>query len=245
MLALAESAEQRVRRRAQDAAPLRIGYVSWLPDAPEALLAPVRLRTDDWVLPSHLQVERVAQGTLDLAVAWVPADQAAALGVVPHLLRVESLPALAPGSGTAGPVPAGDTTVLLDADERAWSSWNRFAAEFARATGAGTAAVEDGGITGEAFHAHVRELGVPLLTSPKRHLGATPPGLVHREVVRPVPLWTWSLVHRANDDRPAVHQAVKALLAYGHSRQWDRSPRDERWWAPDDDPHRDSLTPAC
>ena len=53
--------------------PLRLGYVSWLP--PEAAAIPdPRIRVDEWVLPSHTQAERVAEGSLDLAIAWIADD---------------------------------------------------------------------------------------------------------------------------------------------------------------------------
>ncbi|PRC60985.1 LysR family transcriptional regulator, partial [Mycobacterium sp. ITM-2017-0098] len=35
-------------------------------------------------------------------------------------------------------------TVLVDSDESSWSSWNRFAEQFAREAGAQTVRVEDG-----------------------------------------------------------------------------------------------------
>jgi hypothetical protein len=52
MLALAEDARQRLHRTAAETTPLRIGYVSWLPDDIAALLAPTApLRVDEWVCP--------------------------------------------------------------------------------------------------------------------------------------------------------------------------------------------------
>ena len=72
MLALAEDARQRLRRKAAQTTPLRMGYVSWLPEDITALLAPTAaVRVDEWVLPSHAQADRVAEGSLDLALAWV------------------------------------------------------------------------------------------------------------------------------------------------------------------------------
>ena len=55
ILALAASAQ---RHLAGTSGPLRLGYVSWLPDE---LVASVRseLRVDEWVMPSHLQIGRV------------------------------------------------------------------------------------------------------------------------------------------------------------------------------------------
>jgi DNA-binding transcriptional LysR family regulator len=241
LLAMAEGIERRVRQRTADTTPVRIGYVSWFPDSADTLVSPVAIRIDDWVLPSHAQAERVMQGSLDLAVAWVTTTGATDLGLTAHLLRAEPLRALVPGRGTASPVPAARLTVLVDGDQPAWSSWNRFAREFAAATGARTVTIDDGGITGEAFHAHVRRLGTAVLTSPKRHHAATPPGLVPCSVVDPTPLWTWSLLHRADDDRPDVRHVVQSLQAFAHTRHWDR-PTDDAWWIPADDPHAKALT---
>ena len=71
MLALAEEARQRLRLKAAQTTPLRMGYVSWLPEDITALLAPTAaVRVDEWVLPSHAQTDRVAEGSLDLALAW-------------------------------------------------------------------------------------------------------------------------------------------------------------------------------
>src|ERR1700728_4817619 len=57
-------------RKGGDELPLRLGYVSWLP--PQSTASPnLRLRIDEWVLPSHTQAARVAEGSLDLAIAWI------------------------------------------------------------------------------------------------------------------------------------------------------------------------------
>ena len=53
--------------------PLRLGYVSWLP--PEAAAMPdLRVRVDEWVLPSHTQAARAAEGSLDLAINMIWKD---------------------------------------------------------------------------------------------------------------------------------------------------------------------------
>ena len=52
MLALAEDARQRLRHKSAETTPLRMGYVSWLPEDITALLAPMAaVRVDEWVLP--------------------------------------------------------------------------------------------------------------------------------------------------------------------------------------------------
>jgi len=238
MLALAEDARQRLHRKAAETTPLRLGYVSWLPDDIAALAAGVRV--DEWVLPSHAQADRVADGSLDLALAWVDGRDIETRGLTAHLVRAEALHAVRPGA--AETVDAATVTVLVDSGSPAWSSWNRFAKEFATATGARVAMIDDGGITGDAFYGHVRRLRVPVLESPKRHTVPTPPSLGTCLVADPVPLWTWSLLHRADDDRPTVRAVVESLLALAESRKWRSAPTG-RWWLPAADPHRATLEP--
>src|SRR6476661_2881702 len=69
IIALASSAQRRLEGTS---GPLRLGYVSWLPDE---LVASVRsdLRLDEWVMPSNIQIARVLDGGLDAAIAWAPA----------------------------------------------------------------------------------------------------------------------------------------------------------------------------
>ncbi|WP_236791069.1 LysR family transcriptional regulator [Amycolatopsis sp. GM8] len=241
ILALADDAAQRARATATETSPLRLGYVSWLPDNVQALVAPAAaVRVDDWILPSHAQADRVAEGSLDLALAWIGARDAADRGLVAHLVRAEPLPAVLPAMTSTDPVAARELTVLVDADESAWSSWNRFAIEFAEDAGARIAKIQDGGVTGEAFFAHVRRINAPVLASPKRHTAVTPPGLGHRPVGDPVPLWTWSLLHRTGDDRANVRHVADALVAYARGRRWTSAPA-TRWWLPAGDPHRGAL----
>ncbi len=239
MLALAEDARQRLHRAAAETTPLRMGYVSWFPDDIAAALAPTApVRVDEWVLPSHAQADRVADGSLDLALAWVDDRDIETRGLTAHLMRAEPLHAVRPGAPE--PVPAAGVTVLIDSGSATWSSWNSFAHGFASDVGARVANVEDGGITGDAFYAHVRRLRVPVLESPKRHTRATPPRLGQCPVTDPVPLWTWSLLHRANDDRPAVAHVVESLVALAEGKAWRSAPTD-RWWLPANDPHRTLL----
>ena len=124
ILALAGAAQ---RRLASASGPVRLGYVSWLPDA---LSSSVRtdLRIDEWVMPSHIQIERVLEGTLDAAIAWAPhADDR--LDV--RLLWPEPLHAVTPVRGKAEAVRATDVRVLVDADLTSWDAWNRYAEAFA------------------------------------------------------------------------------------------------------------------
>jgi hypothetical protein len=71
---------------------------------------------DAWVLPSHAQAGRVADGSIDLAICWVqPADLAAGeLDARP--IGADRLYAVSPGADTR-PVAARDTLLLVDADD--------------------------------------------------------------------------------------------------------------------------------
>jgi DNA-binding transcriptional LysR family regulator len=241
ILSLADDAKRRLQRAAAQSTPVRLGYVSWLPDDVNSMVgSAVALRIDEWVLPSHVQADRVAEGTLDVALAWVTAEHVKERGLTAHLLRAEPLHAVLPGVSSTEPIAAQKVRVLVDADESAWSSWNRFAEEFAAHTGARIVRIDDGGVTGDAFYVHVRKIGAAVLASPKRHTAVTPPSLGQRPVAEPVPLWTWSLLHRQDDDRASVRGVVDSLLAVARSRDW-LDPPAERWWTPSDDPHRSIL----
>ncbi|OBA61157.1 LysR family transcriptional regulator [Mycobacterium sp. 1100029.7] len=241
ILALADDAKSRVQRGAARSAPVRLGYVSWLPADLDSVVGPAAaLRIDEWVLPSHVQADRVADGTLDVALAWITQEQATNRRLAAHLLRAEPLHAVAPGGKSSEYVEAQRVCVLVDADKSAWWSWNRFAEAFAADTGARVVQVGDGGITGDAFYAHVRKLRVAVLASPKRHTAVAPPRLVQRAVAKPTPLWTWSLLHRQDEARAAVRSVVDSLLAVARDRDW-ATPPDQPWWVPADDPHRGAL----
>jgi DNA-binding transcriptional LysR family regulator len=242
MLSLADDAKHRLLQAAALSTPVRLGYVSWLPDDLNNLVGPgVSLRIDEWVLPSHTQADRVAEGTLDVALTWLSAEHARKRGLTAHLLRAEPLCAVVPSLSSAEPIAAHQVRVLVDADESAWSSWNRFAEEFAADTGARIVRIDDGGITGDAFYVHVRRIGAAVLASPKRHTAVTPPSLGQRPVAEPVPLWTWSLLHRQHDDRVSVRRVVDSLLAVARGQDW-LTPPAGRWWVPSDDPHRSVLS---
>jgi hypothetical protein len=135
-------------------------------------------------------------------------------------------------------VRAQDTLVLVDADTASWASWNLYAEEFAAATGATVVRIDDGGVTGPAFFDHVRRLRRPVVNSPKGQTTPIPPDLAQRPVVRPSPYWTWSLVWRRDETRPAVRDAVDALTSDVGSLGLD-SPD---VWLPADDPYRLSGT---
>jgi len=228
--ALLERADDLRRRASQltGAEAVRLGYVSWLPaDLTARTAAVAQLLIDAWVAPSHTQAARVADGSLDLAVCWVPAEDLRRLGLNAKLIGADRVYTVA--TTGKGPVKARDTTVLLDDDATAWWSWNLYAELFSADTGARAVRISDGGITGPAFFDHVRRGRCPVINCPKGQRTPLPPDLVRREVVDPVPYWTWSLVWRANEVRAPVLAAVDAIEAAG---------LETGAWLPADDPHR-------
>ena len=230
VLASATRAFDRARKGGGEL-PLRLGYVSWLP--PEAAAIPdPRIRIDEWVLPSHTQAGRVANGSLDLGIAWVEEADIARLNLSAHLLWYESLQAVMPrahGATRHESVPAAELTVLIDVDEASWSSWNRYASAFAAANQASVTKINDGGITGPAFFDHVARLRRPVLESPKRHAEPMPPTLTRRAVRPPVPLWGWALLHRADDARPVVTRATQILTDLASTCGWLTPPAEPHW----------------
>jgi DNA-binding transcriptional LysR family regulator len=234
--ALVDQADE-LRRRAAGlvtSEPVRIGYVNWFPtDWAERAAGVAQLRVDTWVMPSHTQAARVSDGNLDLAICWVQTTDLASLSLGAHLIGMDRLYAVSVGSDTS-PVEAKDTLVLVDADEATWSSWNRYAEQFAADTGAGIVRVDDGGVTGPTFFEHIRRLRRPVLNNPKGQNAQEPSGLVRRPVVHPAPLWTWSLVWRRDEDNPAVRAVIDEFTRGAPKLGVD----DEGTWLPAADPHR-------
>ena len=232
---LLERADE-LRRRAAGLSisePVRLGYVKWRPpDLAERAAGVAKLRVDTWVMPSHTQASRVSDGSLDLAICWVQDTDLENLSLNARLLGVDRLYALSAGSDTA-PVDAKDIVVLVDGDTVSWSSWNRYAEEFARDTGAGIMRVDDGGVTGPTFFEHVRRLRRPVLNNPRGQDIAEPVGVVRRSVVHPTPLWTWSLVWRRGETSGAVLAVADAF-----TRDAEDLTVDPANWLPRDDPHR-------
>lgn len=194
----------------------------------------LRVRVDEWVLPSHTQAARVAEGSLDLAIAWIEEADVERHNLAAHLLWYESLVAVLPRAHQATRhehVPASEITVLVDVDEASWWSWNRYAFAFAEANQASVTNIDDGGIAGPAFFDHVARLRRPVLESPKRHSAPTPPTLTRRPVRSPIPLWAWALLHRADDTRPMVVRATRTLVDHASTLGW-RTPPSEPYWPP-------------
>jgi DNA-binding transcriptional LysR family regulator len=213
--------------------PVRLGYVSWRPpDLVERTSGVAQLLVDAWVMPSHTQAGRVADGSVDLAICWVRATDLAEQELAGRLIGADRLAAVSWGRDESA-VRAKDTAVLVDADAATWASWNIYAVEFARETGAEIVRIDDHGITGPAFFEHVRRLRRPVVSSPKRDDTPLPPDLVRRPVVEPVPIWTWALVSRRDEPSRAVRAAIEALTR-DISVDLDLSTS----WLPADDPFR-------
>ena len=234
--ALLERADDLQRRadRLSGSEPVRIGYVNWLPvDLAARTAGAAQLYVDPWVVPSHAQAARVADGSLDLAVCWVRSRDLDEHGLEARLLGADRLYAVSVGAAKT-PVPARRVMVLVDDDAASWASWNLFAGEFARDTGAQILRIDDGGITGPAFFDHVRTLGGPVLNSPKGQDATLPPDLGQRPVIEPTVMWTWSLVSRRDEIRPVVVAAAEAITR----DVGDLGLRDPGTWLPGGDPHR-------
>jgi DNA-binding transcriptional LysR family regulator len=236
ILDLAARAQHRV---AGATGPLRVGYVSWLPDQ-LAASPELDIRVDEWIMPSHVQISRVLDGGLDAAIAWAPARDEH-LDV--RLLWPEPLLAVTRVGRSGKTVSAGKLRALVDADLTSWQAWNDYATEFAHAAGARLVHIDDGGIAGAAFHDHALRLNAPVLMSPKRYFDRLPATLRTRPVVDPCPLWCWSLVTRANDQREsiaALREHASDVIRPAASRTAPTGPI----WLPSADPHRDHMRHA-
>jgi DNA-binding transcriptional LysR family regulator len=234
--ALLERAEDLQRRaeRLSGSEPVRIGYVNWLPADLIARTGGVaQLYVDPWVVPSHAQAARVADGSLDLAVCWLRTSDLDEHGLRARLVGADRLYAVSVGTATT-PVRARSITVLVDDDATSWASWNVFAGQLAHDTGARIQRIGDGGITGAAFFDHVRATGRPVLNSPKGQGATLPPDLVQRPVIEPAVMWTWSLVWRRDEVRPVVLAAAEAIAR----NVGDLGLHEPGTWLPDGDPHK-------
>ena len=211
--ALLDRADDLKRRagRLSGSESVRLGYVNWLPpDLSSRTAAVAQVHVDAWVAPSHTQVARVADGSLDLAVCWVRTEDLERLGLRARLIGADRLYAVSAGADSSD-VRVQDTNVLLDDDTTSWASWNVYAQQLSQDTGARAVRISDGGITGPAFFDHVRRSRRPVLNSPKGQTTPIPPDLVRREIVAPRIYWTWSLVRRESEDRAGVLAVVDAL----------------------------------
>jgi hypothetical protein len=216
---------------------VRIGYVNWYPaDLSQQAATVAELRIDTWVLPSHLQAARVAEGNLDLAICWLETTDLIMNQLEADLIGVDTLYAVSTGLD-GSPVKASDTLVLIDTDTDAWSSWNRYAEHYARQAGA-LAMHVNSGVVGPSFYQHVRSAGRPVLNNPKTQNDPLPHGLIRRPIIDPTPLWTWSLVHRRSETRPGVCSAISELVRGVTQGLTAPSLDDNEYWLPPTDPHR-------
>lgn len=212
-----------------------MGYVKWLPsDWAQRAAGVAAVRIDTWVMPSHTQAARVADGSLDLAICWVEKVDMDELNLEARLIGADRLYALCTGDDDS-PVAAKDVLVLVDSDVGSWLSWNRFGEQFAADTGARVMRTDDGGVTGPTFFEHIRQLGRPVLNNPKGQDAPQPRNLLRRAVVGPTPVWTWSLVYRRGEANPAILALVEAFTR----DVGDLGVRDTDVWLPADDPYRD------
>jgi DNA-binding transcriptional LysR family regulator len=233
ILDLAARAQRRV---AGATGPLRVGYVSWLPEQLTGSAA-LDIRVDEWIMPSHVQIARVLDRGLDAAVAWAGSrDERLEF----QLLWAEPLLAVTSAGRSATTVPAQKLHVLVDADLTSWQAWNDFATEFAEASGARLVQIDDGGIAGTAFHDRVLRLNAPVLMSPKRYFDRLPASLRTCPVVDPSPLWCWSLVTRADDERDSV-AALREHASNAIQPAASRTAPPGPYWLPAADPHRDHI----
>ncbi|PWI17904.1 LysR family transcriptional regulator [Streptomyces sp. Act143] len=233
--ALLEQADELRRRagRLSASESVRLGYVNWLPpDLTARTAAVAKVHIDAWVAPSHAQAARVADGSLDVAVCWVRNQDLAKLGLRARLIGAARLYAVAVGTDSDD-IPAGETDVLVDDDLTSWRSWNDYAAELARTTGARAVRISDGAVTGPAFFDHVRQCRRPVVNSPKGQTAPLPPDLVRREIVGPKVYWTWSLVWRETEERAEVLAVVDALS----DGVGDLGIHAPDAWLPTDDPY--------
>jgi DNA-binding transcriptional LysR family regulator len=232
---LVEHADELCRRVGDLASgvPIRVGIVDGCPAyLADQIAGMASVSVDAWGMPSHVQASRVAAGNLDVAICHVDIAQLKTWGLVADLIGVDRLHGIGVGS-TASQAKASDTTVLMEADAASWLSWNNYAQEFASSTGALTAQIDDGGITGRAFFDHVRRLGRPILLAPKGASDPLPYHMVRHHITEPAPLWTWSVIRRRGNDRPAVRTVVESLT-HGVVAP---SLRDGALWLPHNDPH--------
>jgi hypothetical protein len=170
---------------------------------------------------------------LDLAVCWVRTRDLDEHGLEARLLGADRLYAVSVGADRT-PVRTQGITLLVDDDATSWASWNLFAGQLARDTGARIQRIGDGGITGPAFFDHVRALGRPVLNSPKDQGAHLPPDLAQRPVIDPAVMWTWSLVWRREEIRPVVLAAAEAIAR----DVGELGLHDPGTWLPDGDPHK-------
>jgi hypothetical protein len=77
-----------------------------------------------------------------------------------------------------------------------------------------------------------------VLSSPKGQTASLPPDLVRRPVTDPAVIWTWSLVSRRDEARPAVLAAAEAIIGDVGDLGIHGGVHGGGVWLPAGDPHR-------
>ncbi|WP_354670889.1 LysR family transcriptional regulator [Actinomadura sp. DC4] len=220
--------------RVSGSEPVWLGYVTWLPaDVGSRVFAVAQLHVDPWAGPSHTQAERVSTGSLDLAICRLGVDDLERYRLNARLLGADRLFAVAIGDDTTD-VRVEDAIVLVADGKTPWSSWNAYAEQLSRDTGARLVHVSDCGILGAAFFDHVRAHARPIVNSPRGQTATLPSDLVKRPLVAPRVHWPWSVVWRRDEARPAVLATVEALT----DGVGDLGVNAPDAWLPKDDPNR-------
>ena len=213
---------------------MRLGYVSWRPaDLAERTSGVAQLRVDAWVMPSHTQAGRVADGSIDLAICWVRATDLAEQDLDGRLIGADRLSAVSLGPDESA-VRAKDTAVLLDTDTATLGVVEHLC---------GGVRPGDRRRAGPDRRSRDHRAGVlrPRATSAPAgrlmHPSETPRRCrrtwSRRPVTDPEPCWTWALVSRRDETRAAVRAAVGA-----DRRRRPLGLDEPRHWLPPDDPFR-------
>ena len=231
-----ELAARAQRRVAGATGPLRVGYVSWLPEQLTASAA-VDIRVDEWIMPSHVQIARVLDGGLDAAVAWAGSrDERLDF----RLLWPEPLVAVTPAGRSAKTVLGADAARARRRRPHVLASVERLRDRVCRRDRCTDRAhrrrrhcrqcVPQPRCPSQRTRPHVTEAVL-------RQPAPEPPDAPGR---RPTPLWCWSLVTRANDDRDsiaALREHVGDAIRSAVSHAAPAGPI----WLPLADPHRAEI----
>jgi DNA-binding transcriptional LysR family regulator len=205
--------------------PLRIAVLRDLGPGPELLAAFAAENSGGAVALSELTSDRqlaaLVDGTVDVAICHVPGRLPA--GLAATLIQLDPMQAIVhPDSAEPDDhVSAGTLIFGLDEDEQTWRVWNDYARALAGAVGAITVTEPTAGsefavmspMTIAQGHARI----VPL-SACSRNIA----GLVRRAVVDPRPVYTWSLVHRRDDDNPQTRNFRRCAERVVDEQGWLR-----------------------
>ena len=213
--------------------PVRIGYVNWLPaDLTARTSGVAQLHVDAWIVPSHAQAARVADGSLDLAIGWVrktSRSTGSVRGCSVPIGSTRSPPVTTPAP-CAHATSSYSSTTTPPRGNRGTSTPSNWPATPAHAS-CGSATVASPARPSTTTCAAA---AFPIVNSPKGQTAPLPPDLVRRPVTAPEVYWTWSLVWRRGEERAAVLAAVDALTD-GVGELGIHRPGA---WLPDSDPYK-------